>query len=222
MAVSITPNKWLAEDTILSRANGIDENEPEEQALISFEAIWIPQIITMQLSNKSNFIVSMYGTDVLWIFKNFNSANCFWVWFTGSCTMLGWRPGKHPHESESFISTSHSFDFTNTGRQECTDFGSPILNPAWGPSQCSRQSPFLSNMNNILGRHVPNYKPAPSTHPLLKTPAPCILEVDRFSSLKKEIIQAQVSHNWATMTINISLVSLWWSSHLGGYCIQQS
>lgn len=65
MAVSIMPNKWLtsvdalAKDILLSRANGIDENQSGEQALISFGAIWIPRIITMHLSDKSSFTFSV-------------------------------------------------------------------------------------------------------------------------------------------------------------------
>ena len=61
IAISIMPNKRLtsvdvlAEDMILSRANSMDENWPGEHVLISFGAFWIPQIITTQLSDKSNF-----------------------------------------------------------------------------------------------------------------------------------------------------------------------
>jgi hypothetical protein len=67
----------------LNRANGIDENQPEEQALISFGTIRMPQIITMQLSNKSNFILLIRMALIYYeSSKTLILQIAFWVWLT--------------------------------------------------------------------------------------------------------------------------------------------
>lgn len=37
------------------------------------------------------YLLSKDGTDLLRVLENLNSANCFWVWFTGARIMLGWK-----------------------------------------------------------------------------------------------------------------------------------
>ena len=89
---------------------------------------------------------------------------------------------------------------------------------------CGRQSPFLSDMDNILRRHVPNYKAAPSTHPSspLKMPIPCVLKVSSFSIPKQETTLVQVNGHLATLALNCFLVSWWQPSPLGESCTQQT
>ena len=75
--------------------------------------------------------------------------------------------------------------------------------------ECSRQCPLLSNMDNILRRHVPNYKAAPSIYPSspLKMPIPCVLKLGSFSIPKQETTLVQVNGHLATLGLNCFLVS---------------
>ena len=73
----------------------------------------------------------------------------------------------------------------------------------------SRQSPLLSDMDNILRRHVPKYKAALSIYPSspLKMPIPCVLKVGSFSIPKQEPTLVQVNGHLATLALNCFLVS---------------